>query len=214
MSAILSDNVLPFLIIGVVLLILFLIYGVPFLIRTYVKSTGELADATIIDFRSGRGAVYSGSEYNHQLVAQKIILKLEVHPKNGAPYVTEDRFMAKAMDLMKLRPGCNIQVRVAAGNPKRVVCLPETVTASASAPVEARASVAIANLVANAKNNGSGMSPEDVMKAFQAQGIRSRPMTTPDDPKAKLEQLKEMLNSGLITQQEFEAKKAEILSKM
>jgi hypothetical protein len=45
-------------------------------------------------------------------------------------------------------------------------------------------------------------------------GIHVSPPVALDDPKAKLEKLKEMLASGLITQQEFEAKKKEILARM
>jgi len=35
-----------------------------------------------------------------------------------------------------------------------------------------------------------------------------------EDPKAKIAKLKDMLDSGLITPQEFEAKKKEILARM
>jgi hypothetical protein len=39
-------------------------------------------------------------------------------------------------------------------------------------------------------------------------------LSVTDDPKAKLEKLEEMRKAGLITQQKFETKKAEILAKM
>jgi hypothetical protein len=218
------DVVLPILIVGAVFLVLFLIFGVPFLIRVYIKSTGELANAKILEMHYGRGAVYSGSEYNHTLVSQKIILKLEVHPNNSTSFMAEDRFMAKARDMMKLRPGVNIQVRFLEGNHNRVVCLPETATASTDAPLGARASMAIADLM----SSGSAMSPEEVLKAFEAQGIHSQPMmaaedilktfqvqgmqfqptVSQDDPKTRLEKLKSMLDEGLITRQEFNAKKS------
>jgi len=207
---ILLGVVLPALIAAGVLLVLFIVFVLPAITRGQIKRTGDLANATILELRYGRGVVYSGSEYNHNVVSQNIILKLEIHPSMGAPYTAEDRFMAKGADLMKLQPGANIQVRVSPRNPQKVACLPETVTAPANSPVAARAGLAMADLL----SRGSSMSPEEVLKAFQEHGIQSRPMTQSDDPKARLEKLKELLNSGLITQQEYEAKKAEIIAKM
>ena len=49
------------------------------------------------------------------------------------------------------------------------------------------------------------------------QKVKSVPVTTPvetEDTKARLQNLMNMLNDGLITQEDYEAKKAEILSKM
>ena len=146
------------------------------------------------------------------MVSQKIILKLEVHPSNGAPYIAEDRFMAKSMDVMRLNEGCDVQVSVARNHPKWVVCLPETVTASPNAPVQARASLAMADFAEQVSRGGS-TDPQQVMEALRARGVRTSTLAAPDDPKAKLEKLKEMLTEGLITQKEYEAKKAEILSK-
>lgn len=199
--------------IGIPFFIVFLWLGLPPIIRWYIKSTGQRARAVILEAHSGRGAIYSGSEYNHHLVAQKMILKLEVHPTNGATYIAEDRFMVKAMDLMKLTSGCDVQVYIARNNPKWVVSLPETITASPNASVQARANLAMANLAQQAAHGG-GMSPQDVMNALQAQGLHTHPMSSTDDPKAKLEKLKDMLNSGLITQQEYDIKKNEILANL
>ena len=204
---------LPVLIFGGILLILFLFLGLPPLLRMYVKSTGKRASATILEKHYGRGSVYSGSSYNHNLIAQKVILKLEVHPADAAAYIAEDRFLAKSMDDMRLNVGCDLQVSIARNNPKRVVSLPETVTASAYAPVQARAGLAMANLAEQVAHGGSA-GPEQVMAALQAQGVRTVTPPTADDPKAKLEELKELLNSGLITQQEFETKKAGILARI
>ncbi len=205
--------VLVGILIGIIALVLFLMFGLPPLIRLYVRSTGTPASATILERRFGRWTAYTGGEYNHSVSAQQVILKLQVRPPNEAPYVAEDKFMARAMDLMRLNEGCDVQVVIARGNPKRVVCLPETVTASANAPVSARAGLAMADFAEQASHGGR-VGPEQVMQALRAQGIQPRPPVTADDPKAKIEQLKEMLNSGLITQAEFESKKKEILARM
>ncbi len=198
---------------GIVLLVVFFVFILPWLMRAYIKSTGEHTKAVLLETRMRRGAMYSDGEHNQSLVAQNMTLKLEVHPRGGAPYIAEDHFMVKAIDLMRLTPGCEFQVAVARGNPKRVVCLPETITASANAPTQARANLAMANLIENASHGGS-MSPQDVVNALHAQGVQTASMSQQDDPKAKLEKLKEMLSSGLITQQEYETKKVEILAKM
>ncbi len=199
--------------IAVVVLIMFLIFGLPPLRRYYVRSTGEPATATILEMRLGRWAMYSGGEYSHNVTAQQVILKLEVHPTNGAPYVAEDKFMAKAMDLMRLNEGCDLQVYIARNDPKRVVCVPSSVTASAQAPVAARAGLAMANLAEQASRGGS-TGAQQVLEALRAQGIQATPPIAADDPQAKLEKLKSMLNSGLITQAEFESKKKDILARM
>jgi len=200
------------IIIGFVLLI-FLIFGFSPLMRYYVRSTGTPARATILGKRSGRWVSYSGSEHNGSVTAQQVILKLEVHPDNAMPYIAEDKFMAKALDLMCLNEGCDIQVYIARNNPKRVVCLPDTVVASPDAPVQARTGVALADLAKQISRAGP-TGAEQVIEALRAQGIQAAAPLAQPDTKAKLAELKGMLDSGLITQQEFEAKKKELLARM
>jgi hypothetical protein len=201
-------------IIGGIALLVFLIFGLPPLMRYYVKLTGEPARATILEIRFGRWTAYSGSGSSQSVTAQRVILKLEVHPANAMPYTAEDKFMAKAMDLLRLNQGCDLQVRIARHNPKRVVCLPDTLTASSSAPLEARGGLAMANL-AEQVSRGKVAGPQQVLDALGAHGIFPADLpVTPADPKAKIEMLKNMLDSGLITQQEFEDKKKDILARM
>jgi hypothetical protein len=197
-------------VVGVTLLAL-LIIASPRLLRSYVISTGQPARAIILEKRLGRWATYS-KEDGGNLLAQQLILKLQVHPPQGAPYVAEDKFMAKLIDLRRLNEGCDVQVRIARNNPQRVVCLPETVAASPNAPVAARAGLAMANFAEQASRGGPA-GAEQAVEALRAQGIQARPMAQ-EDPKAKLAKLKEMLDSGLITPQEFEAKKREILARI
>ena len=192
------------LFVGTLLLILLLSFGMTPLTRWWVRRTGEPAQAVILDCQTRKGAMYSGES---QLVAQNITLKVEVHPTSGTIYPAEDRFMARAMDLMKLRPGCHLEVRIDRRRPNRVVCLPETVTAPAEAPLDARANLAIAELIASGHT-----SPEDVRRAFETHGVRTQPVPSVENPQARLQKLQDMRIAGLITQQEYDAKKAEILS--
>ena len=46
-----------------------------------------------------------GNEYSRNVTRQLITLKLEVHPQDAITFITEDKFMAKPEDLMKLNAG-------------------------------------------------------------------------------------------------------------
>ncbi len=46
------------------------------------------------------------------------------------------------------------------------------------------------------------------------EGVQAPPIAAPEDAKTKLENLKKMLDDGLITETDYETKKAEVLSKM
>jgi len=130
------------------------------------------------------------------------------------PYVAEDRFMAKAMDMLRLNAGCDIQVRIARHNHKRIVCLTETLTAPSNAPVEARSGLAMADIAVKV-SRGEVTGTQQMLDALKAQGIfPAEQVVEPGNPKAKIEMLKNMLDNGLITQQEFENKKKEILARM
>jgi uncharacterized membrane protein len=60
----------------------------------------------------------------------------------------------------------------------------------------------------------SGISMSGPGISMSGPGISISGGQSDNDPKAELEKLKEMLTSGLITQQDYEKKKDEILSKM
>ena len=133
-----SGNPMGLLILAVILLgfLGFFIYiGVPgMIVRWYIKSTGERARAIIIERRMGDLEMYSGgNEHGHggQLTSRQVVLKLEVHPNNGANYVAEDRFWATPFSITQMTPGKEMSVVIARNNPKRVVSIPETIAAAA-----------------------------------------------------------------------------------
>ncbi len=64
---------------------------------------------------------------------------------------------------------------------------------------------AVMNRVIEARARNAGMQQQAVLRSLQPSG---------GDPKARLEKLKQMLSSGLITQSEFDQKKKEILAEM
>ncbi len=122
----------------------FIYIGVPgTLYRWHIKSTGERARAVILERHHGGLEMYTGGdEYGHggQLTSRQIVLKLEVHPNNGATYIAEDRFWVNAMYARRLTPGSEMQVVISRNNPKRVVSMPETLHTSANASAKARIS--------------------------------------------------------------------------
>ncbi|MBI5296254.1 MAG: SHOCT domain-containing protein [Chloroflexi bacterium] len=204
------------ILVGIPLLLvaIFVVIGLaiafPYISRAVVKSTGAPAEAVILSKRAGKGAAYGS---NRSLIAQEIILKLEVHPAVGAPYETEIRYMEDVMNAMRLEPGYIVQVRVARGNPDNVAVLAETSRPGSNASNLARAQVAVANF-AQKVARGEAANGQGVMETLQAEGVRAHPMAAQDDLRARLEKLTEMMTAGLITQQEFETKKAEILAKI
>lgn len=110
----------------------FMYIGVPgAIVRWYIKSTGAPARAVILELRFGDLEMYSGGDqYGHggRLTSKQAILKLEVHPNNGATYTTEDRFWVSASFVSQLTPGRELQVVIARNNPQRVVSLLETLS--------------------------------------------------------------------------------------
>lgn len=156
-------NIIPTLCVASIFLVIFLIYGLPIATRLYVRFTGEVAYAKVLKVKTGPSLTHSW------LGMKEVTANLEVHPQNGEPYVTEDRYVTWKMDFFPLRPKCIVQVRVASGNSKRVVCIPDTLC---------------------------DLTDE------------------PEDADGQLDKLMNMLNVGMITQQEFDTQKAELLSKL
>ena len=137
-----SGNPLGLIILAIILMGFtgFFVYiGVPgMIVRWYIKSTGESAQAIILERHMGNLSMYTGGdEYSAgKLSSQQIVLKLEVHPNNGATYAAEDRFWATPYGISQMTPGRQMQVVIARSNPKRVVSIPETLTASPNASAE------------------------------------------------------------------------------
>jgi len=173
-------------------LIIFWVYGLTPIIHRIIKSNGTQARAKILEVRKAGWGWYAGGQYSQSLVFQPIKVKLEVHPNNGAPYIAHDRFNAKPKDYREnIKPGVEMQVAVSSFSPQWVASLPETIVTTAPAWT----------------NNSS--SRKHAVKASV------NPMQQEDyDASEKLEELKDMLDSNLITPQDYEKKKAEILAKM
>lgn len=160
----------------------------PLLRKWLIKLNSERAKAIILEVKEiGNGYIVRSNMTNTYTV-QPVRVKLEVHPNTGAAYTAYDRFKVKGR--IDLHVGDEMQVEVSHFNPHWVVALPETTTH------------------VGGQSQKQGISPSIF-------GIPSMSSGQPaSDPKAELGKIKEMLDSQLITQQDYEKKKDEILAKM
>ena len=163
-------------------LIMFWVYGLSPILHLIIKSSGQRARAIVLEVKEAGWGWYSGGRYSETLVFQPVKVKLEIHPNTGAPYVAIDRFNAmRDVYRNKLKPGVELQVAVAGFDDTWVACLTETIV---EPPVHRMSAI---------PHNQPAQDDDD------------------DDPKARLQKLKGLLSSGLITQQEYDEKKKEIL---
>ena len=166
-------------------MIMFWVYAFPPILHWVIKSNGQQARAVVLEVRKAGWGWYSGGKYSETLMFQPVSVKLEVHPNNGAPFIAMDRFNAKPQIYReKLRPGVEMQVSIFSFGTQWVASLPETI-------VE--------------------------VPAHRSKGVSSNQGTVDDqedDPKARLQKLKGLLDSGLITHQEYAEKRKEILEDM
>jgi hypothetical protein len=200
-----------------------------------IKSNSEPASAVILETKKIGSEIQvssGGTRYSHTNteIYQPVRVKLEIHPNNGAPYIAYDKFNAHwyptGDNQLKepLTPGNKLQVAVSRLNPQWVVALLETLPP----PYEQKLGLANVNTrqrVEQMRRDGHIISQQDYanekLKAtseeglgYHVQGSSSTSTGSTSDAKGQLEKLQEMLTSGLITQQDYDKKKAEILAKM
>jgi hypothetical protein len=160
----------------------------PLLRKWLIKINCERAKAIILEVKEIGNGYAVRSNMTSMYTVQPVRVKLEVHPNSGAAYTAYDRFKVKGR--IDLQVGDELQVEVSRFNPRWVVALPETTTH------------------VGGQSQKQGISPSIF-------GIPSMSSGQPaSDPKAELGKIKEMLDSQLITQQDYEKKKDEILAKM
>jgi hypothetical protein len=125
---------------------------------------------------------------------------LEVHPPGGEPYEVNYVFTAARMKA-PLTAGMEVPVKVDPQDPQRIAVQWDAQQAGIAAAGGDMAAVTAGMQAAY------GNVANDAMKAAQANAAA-------EDPAAKLKKLGDMRDSGLITPEEFEAKKAEVLAEM
>lgn len=100
-----------------------------------------------------------------------------------------------------------------AGVPTRIVFNGQEYSSPEEMPAEIRRAYeqAMSGVLADADHNGIPDLFESGGGTSVFQSVRTQPL---EDPAERLRKVKEMRDSGLITEQEYEAKKAEILDRM
>ena len=127
-------------------------------------------------------------------------IPLEIHPPNGAPYEIDYVFPTARMKAA-ITVGMEIPVKLLPDQPERVAVQWDAQQASIAA---AGGDMAAVTSGLQATYGGAA---DAAMRQAQANAAA-------EDPAAKLEKLTQMRDSGLITPEEFETKKKEILSSM
>jgi uncharacterized protein YukE len=127
-------------------------------------------------------------------------IPLEIHPPQGAPYTIDYVFPTARMKAA-ITVGMEIPVKMLPDQPERVAVQWDAQQASIAA-----AGGDMAAVMGGMQSTYGGVA-DQAMRDAQANAKA-------EDPATKLEKLAQMKSSGLITDEEFAAKKAEILEAM
>ena len=127
-------------------------------------------------------------------------IPLEVHPPSGEPYMVNYVFTAARMKA-GVTAGMEVPVKIDPNDPQRIAVQWDAQQANIAAAGGDMAAVTqgLQATYGNAAN--------DAMEAAKRNAAA-------EDPAEKLKKLGEMRDAGLITNEEFDAKKAEILAEM
>ncbi len=125
---------------------------------------------------------------------------LEVHPPSGQPYEVQYVFPATRMKAA-ITAGMELPVKVHPEDPQRVAVQWDAQQASIAAAGGDMAAVT------QGMQNAYGNVADQAMRDAQAKQAS-------EDPAEKLKKLGEMKDAGLITEDEFEAKKKDLLAEM
>ena len=144
---------------------------------------------------------------------------LEIHPPTGEPYEIQYVFTASRMQ-GPLSAGMEIPVKISAEDPQKVAvqwdALKADIAASGgamNAAMEGLAATAPTDLNAQMASSmqAAGMNPA-LMNVGQAAAATAAPAAAAPDAGARLKQLQDLKEQGLIDDAEYEKKKADILA--
>jgi hypothetical protein len=140
-------------------------------------------------------------------------IPLEVHPPGGTPYMVEYVFPTTRMTAA-ITVGMELPIKISPDDPMKIAVQWDAQKANIAAHGGDMA------YVMEGMQATYGNVANDAMKAAQASGqtLPAPPAggaaASPDDPVEKLSKLTQMRDAGLITPEEFDTKKAEILGEM
>lgn len=128
----------------------------------------------------------TGMTVNHNNF--RVALELRVHPPDGTTYETTTHAFVSRLNPHAYQPGMRVTVRYDPKNRKRVA-------------------------VAGIASTGQDVA-DQVVQQWMANNQSSHISQTRQDSTARLKKVNQLYEQGLITKQEFESKKAEILRSM
>ena len=170
----------------------------------------------------GRATIVSRGMFDRDSMAFNLQMTLHVYVEGWQPYEVEDNWLVKAKDAGGLSG--MIPVRVDPEDQNRVAIDWDGVREQVEQMENARRQALAAQgpvtgfsgaqplggaQVIDARNN-----PELRAQLEAALGIELPPSSAAGDPSARLKQLAQMRDAGLISSEDFEAKKAEILREL
>jgi hypothetical protein len=170
----------------------------------------------------GRATIVSRGMFDRDSMAFNLQMTLHVYVEGWQPYEVEDNWLVKAKDAGGLSGA--IPVKVDPNDQNRVAIDWDGVRAQVEQMETARrqalaAQGPVAGLSAGQPIGGAQVidlrnNPEMRGQLEAALGIELPQASAPADPAARLEQLAKMRDAGLISSEDFEAKKAEILREL
>lgn len=167
----------------------------------------------------GRANIVSMGMFDRDSSACNLPMTLHVYVEGWQPYEVEDNWIVKAKDAGGLSGA--IPVKVDPNDQNRVAIDWEGVRAQVEQMETARRQALAAQRPVTSFSSFQPQGAAQVIdlrndpalrgKLEAALGIELPPASTAGDPAARLKQLAEMRDAGLISSEDFEAKKAEIL---
>ncbi len=184
-------------------------------IRDSFKDIGKLADdrgeKEVLKDGVAAKAVVKG--FAEPVPGEKFAMHipLEIHPPNGEPYVIDYVFPTARMKAA-ITVGMEIPVKIHPDDSQRIAVQWEAQQGAIAAAGGDMA--AVTQGMQTAYGNVADQAFRDATAAGSPVPAPAPPAPADDDPTARMTKLGQMRDAGLITEEEFEAKRAELLSEL
>jgi hypothetical protein len=141
-------------------------------------------------------------------------IQLEIHPPTGDPYPVNYVFPSARMKA-PLSAGMEVPVKISATDPQAVAVQWDALKGSIAASGGDMAAVTqgLANTYQGTAD-AAGRAYLAGQAAGQQQAAEQKPAEAADDPAARIKKAQQLLDAGLISAEEFEAKRQEILGSL
>lgn len=136
-------------------------------------------------------------------------IPLEVHPPNGAPYPVNYIFPTARMQAA-IVAGMEVPVKIDPNDPQKIAVQWDAQKASIAAAGGSTAAVKAG--LANTYGSAANQAMEQAMANHNSGAAAAA--AVPDDPQARIEKLEQLKASGLIDEQQYQAKKQKIIDEM